>query len=366
MKKHWKYWAAIIFLPAVAAASLTGCGKPAEKSGEQPLKVGFVYISPVGDAGWTYAHDRGRAEMEKLPFIETARAVESVAETADATRVMTQLAAQGCNLIFSTSYGYMEQTLAAAKRFPEVVFMHCSGHKTAPNMSTYFGKMYQARYLTGMVAGKMTGSNLIGYVAAHPIPEVIRGINAFTLGVRKVNPEAKVRVVWTYTWFDPPKERQAAVSLIEVGADVIAQHQDTPGPQQAAEEAGKYSIGYNVDMAPFAPRAHLTGAVWDWGVVYTAVAEAVHEGTWTNQPIWWGIETGLVGLAPFGPMVPDEVRQLVKAEETKIAAGQLKIFSGPIRGQDGEVVIPKGKSLSDEELFSMSYFVEGVEGEIPR
>lgn len=353
---------------AVGAAVLAaaGCGKTGPEAGEKPLKIGFIYISPVGDAGWTYAHDRGREEMEKLPFVETSRAVESVGETADATRVMTQLAAQGFNLIFATSYGYMDQTLEAAEQFPNAIFMHCSGHKSAPNLGTYFGKMYQARYLTGMVAGKMTESNLVGYAAAHPIPEVIRGINAFTLGVRKVNPEAKVRVVWTYTWFDPPKERRAAESLIEVGADVIAQHQDTPGPQQAAEEAGKYSIGYNVDMARFAPKAHLTGAVWDWGVIYTAVARAVHDGTWTNEPIWWGIETGLVGLAPFGPMVPEDVRELVEAEKARIASGELEIFSGPIRGQDGEIVIPEGKTLSDEELFSMSYFVEGVEGEIPR
>lgn len=362
MKNRLSLWAAAILTVVLGA----GCGETVPETGERTLKVGFVYISPVGDAGWTYAHDQGRQEMEKLPFVETTRAVESVAETADATRVMTQLAAQGFSLIFATSYGYMEQTLAAAKQFPEAIFMHCSGHKTAPNMSNYFGKMYQARYLTGLVAGKMTESNLIGYAAAHPIPEVIRGINAFTLGVRKVNPEASVRVVWTYTWFDPPKERRAAESLLEVGADVIAQHQDTPGPQQAAEEAGKYSIGYNVDMARFAPRAHLTGPVWNWRVVYSEVAKAVHGGTWTNAPIWWGIETGLVGLAPFGSMVPDDVRQLVEEEKDKIAAGELKIFSGPIRGQDGEIVIPEGKTLSDEELFSMSYFVEGVQGEIPR
>lgn len=361
---RWLTWGAIAFSGIALIAA--GCGKPEAEPGEKALRVGFVYISPVGDAGWTYAHDRGRAEMAKLPFVETARGVESVAETADATRVMTQLAASGFNLIFATSYGYMDQTAAAARQFPEVIFMHCSGHKTAPNMGTYFGKMYQARYLSGLVAGKMTETDLIGYVAAHPIPEVIRGINAFTLGVRKANPGAKVRVVWTYTWFDPPKERQAAVSLLEVGADVIAQHQDTPGPQQAAEEAGKYSIGYNVDMSRFAPRAHLTGAVWDWGVVYTAVAEAVHNGTWTNEPIWWGIETGLVGLAPFGPMVPGDVRELVAAEKAKIAAGELKIFSGPVRGQSGEIVIPEGKTLTDAELFAMSYFVEGVEGEIPR
>ncbi len=351
---------------AFAGILAAGCGEQGPGGGEKALRVGFVYISPVGDAGWTYAHDRGREEIDRLPFVDTTRAVESVSETADATRVMSQLAAQGFNLIFATSYGYMDQTLEAARQFPEVIFMHCSGHKSAPNLGTYFGKMYQARYLTGLVAGKMTESNLIGYAAAHPIPEVIRGINAFTLGVRKANPAARVRVVWSYTWFDPPKERRVAESLLEVGADVIAQHQDTPGPQQAAEEAGKYSIGYNVDMSRFAPKAHLTGAVWEWGVVYTAVVKAVHDGTWTNEPIWWGLETGLVGLAPFGPMVPDDVRQLVEEETAKIAAGELKIFSGPIRDQDGEVVVPAGKTLSDEELFSMSFFVEGVEGEIPR
>ena len=350
----------------LAAALLAGCGQPVLETDERMLKVGLLYISPVGDAGWSYSHDLGRQELEKLPFVKTTRGVESVAETADATRVMAQLASQGFNLIFATSYGYMEQTAEVAKQFPEVIFMHCSGRRTGPNLGNYFGKMYQARYLAGLVAGKMTDSNLIGYVAAHPIPEVIRGINAFTLGARKANPEATVRVVWTYTWFDPPKERQAASSLIEVGADVIAQHQDTPGPQQAAEEAGKYSIGYNVDMSRFAPGAHLTGVIWNWSVVYTAVADAIHTGTWTNHPIWWGIETGLVGLAPFGPMVPDEVRELVKAKEDSIAAGEYKIFSGPIRGQQGEIVIPAGKTLSNEELFSMTYFVEGVEGEIPR
>ncbi len=362
-----KGWIAFFACAVVAAAVLAGCGKKKEEPliGKD-LKVGFIYISPIGDAGWTYAHDQGRKEVEKLPFVKIARGVENVGENADATRVLTQLAVQGYNLIFATSYGYMEQTLQAAEQFPDVIFMHCSGYKTAPNMSTYFGKMYQARYLTGLVAGKMTKSNLIGYVAAHPIPEVIRGINAFTLGVREVNPEAVVRVVWTYTWFDPPKEKRAAESLLEVGADVIAQHQDTPGPQQAAQEAGKFSIGYNVDMSRFAPEAQLTSAIWNWGVVYTAVAKEVHDGTWTNTPIWWGIDSGLVGIAPLGPMVPDDVRALVEDKKGKIISGELKIFRGPVKGQKGETVIPAGKILSDQELFSMNYFVEGVEGEIPK
>lgn len=342
-----------------------GCCPREEAGTDNKLKVGFIYISPVGDAGWTYAHDQGRKKLAELPFVETTRAIENVGESADATRVLTQLAAQGFDLIFSTSYGYMEQTLDVAQAYPEVIFMHCSGYKTAPNMGTYFGKMYQARYLTGMVAGRMTESGIIGYVAAHPIPEVIRGINAFALGVRRVNPRAAVRVVWTYTWFDPPKEKQAAVSLLNVGADVIAQHQDTSAPQLAAQEAGKYSIGYNADMSRFAPEASLTSAVWNWGVVYTSVARSVHEGTWTNEPIWWGLETGLVGLAPFGPMVPPEVREEVEGARQDIISGKLKIFRGPVKDREGKMVIPEGEAPSARELFSMDYFVEGVEGEIP-
>jgi basic membrane protein A len=293
-----------------------------------------------------------------------ARYVESVPEGGDATRVLTNFAQMGFNLIFATSYGYMEQTREVAGRYPRVVFEHCSGNETAPNMSNYFGRMYQARYLTGIVAGEMTTSGIIGYVAAHPIPEVIRGINAFTLGARSVNPKAKVKVVWTYTWFDPAKEKQSAVSLLEVGADVIAQHQDSAGPQQAAQEKGKYSIGYNCDMSRFAPKAHLTAAVWNWGVVYRKVAGEVHKGTWTNRPIFWGLKTGLVGLSPYGPMVPEKVKKDVEKARRGIVSGK-KVFAGPIRDQGGKVVIPAGKSPADRELFSMNYFVEGVEGKIP-
>jgi len=352
-----------------AFAVISALTAPGRAEGPAPLKevrAGFIYISPVGDGGWTYAHDRGRREMAELPFVKAADTVESVPESGEAKRPMVKFAAKGYNLIFTTSYGYMDPTLQVAAQFPQTVFMHCSGAKTAPNVGTYFGRMYQSRYLSGIVAGKMTKSAKIGYVAAHPIPEVIRGINAFTLGVRSVNPAASVRVVWTYTWFDPAKEKQAAESLIGVGCDVIAQHQDTPGPQQAAEEAGVYGIGYNSDMASFAPKAVLTSAVWNWGVVYRAVAERVAAGTWSNQPIFWGLETGLVGLAPFGPMVPAEVRQAVEKARDQIAAGKLKVFAGPVRDQEGKTVIPEGSVPSDAELFSMDYFVAGVEGRIPR
>jgi basic membrane protein A len=332
----------------------------------QEIKAGFVYVAPVGDAGWNYAHDLGRKEMAALPFVKETRYVESVNEGGDAIRVLTQFAEMGYNLIFATSYGYMDQTAQVAEKYPGLVFMHCSGSKTSANMGNYFGRMYQARFLTGMVAGKMTKSNVIGYVAAHPIPEVIRGINAFTLGALQTNPAAKVKVVWTYTWFDPAREKQAAESLIQVGADVIAQHQDSPGPQQAAQENGKYSVGYNTDMSAFAPKAHLTSAIWHWGVLYKKIAQDVHDGTWTNQPIWWGLETGLIDIAPFGPMVPEEVKTLVNKTKADIAAGKKIVFQGPVKDQSGKIVIPEGTVPSDGELFSMSWFVQGVDGQIPK
>jgi basic membrane protein A and related proteins len=365
--KKFIYFSGTAVLTIGLIMFLAACGEKddtvARDQGKE-LKVGFIYISPIGSGGWTYAHDQGRQVLDNLPYVKLNRYVERVGENADATRVLTQLASQGFNLIFATSYGYMEQCLKVAEQFPDVIIEHCSGYKTAPNLSNYFGKMYQARYLSGIVAGKMTKTNIMGYVAAHPIPEVVRGINAFTLGVRQVNPEAVVKVVWTYTWFDPAKEKQAAASLLKVGADVITQHQDTPGPQQAAQEADAYSIGYNADMSRYAPKAHLTAPIWHWGVVYKAIAESVHNGTWTNEPIWWGLDKGLVGLAPFGPMVPEEVQKMVEKAKADIIGGK-KVFQGPIKNQSGKIIIPEGESPTDQELFSMAYFVEGVEGQIP-
>jgi basic membrane protein A len=232
----------------------------------------------------------------------------------------------------------------------------------AENMGNYFGRIYQARYLSGIVAGTMTKSNTIGYVAAFPIPEVIRGINAFTLGVRSVNPKATVRVVWTKTWYDPATEKEAGKSLLDVGADVIAQHQDSPGPQEAAEEKGVYSIGYNTDMAKFAPKAHLTAPVWNWGVYYTKVVDAVRKGTWKPEAAWPGMADGIVDLAPFGPMVPKELQDKVNAEKAKIIAGQQKIFVGPIKDQSGAVKVADGVLMTDPELLGFTWFVEGVIG----
>ena len=258
------------------------------------LKVGFIYVSPVGDAGYSYAHDLGRQAVAEMQGVKTSF-VESVPEGPDAQRVLRKMARSGFDLIFATSYGYMDSVIKVAKRFPQVTFMHCSGFKRAKNVGTYFGRMYQARYLTGMTAGAMTESNILGYVAAYPLPELIRGINAFTLGAQAVNPEAQVRVVWTKSWYDPATEKEAAKSLLDVGADVIAQHVDSPAPQEAAAEKGVYSIGYNSDMATFAPKAHLTAALWKWGNLYTEIVTQVQKGTWESEDIWAGLDHGAGG-----------------------------------------------------------------------
>jgi basic membrane protein A and related proteins len=328
---------------------------------DKEMKVGFIYVSPVGDAGWSYSHDVGRQAIEAMGGVTTSY-VEAVPEGPDSERVMMNMARKDFDIIIATSFGYMDPMLKVAKQFPKTVFLHCSGFKTAENMGNFFGRMYQARYLSGMVAGTMTKSNTIGYVAAFPIPEVIRGINAFTLGVRAVNPQATVRVVWTKTWYDPATEKEAGKSLLDVGADVIAQHQDSPGPQEAAQEKGVYSIGYNSDMSTFAPKAHLTAPVWNWKVYYTKVVDEVRKGTWKAGAVWPGMDTGIVDLAPFGPMVPKELQDKVNAEKAKIIAGEQKIFVGPIKDQNGEVKLADGKVASDEELLGMTWFVEGVIG----
>lgn len=326
------------------------------------IKAGFIYVGPVGDAGWSFAHDQGRQEMEKLPFVEPSTYIESVPGGAESARVINGLVRRGHNLIFTTSFGYMDATIDVAARNKDVVFMHASGYKTAANVGTYFGRMYEPRYLSGMIAGKMTEKNIIGYVAAFPIPEVIRGINAFTLGVRSVNPDAQVRVVWTQTWFDPGVERDAADSLLDVGADVLAMHQDAPATLQAAEARGAYVIGYNSDNRRFAPNAFLTAPVWNWGPLYSHIAQGVHDGTWTSEQIWWGMGEDLVQLAPFSDRIPADVQTLVNQRAAEIKAGTFHPFTGPIKDRDGKEVIAGGQTMSDPDLLSMNFFVEGVQG----
>ena len=333
---------------------------------EKKIKTGFIYVGPVGDAGWTYAHDEGRKAMETLPFVEPSTYIESVPEGAESARVITGLVRKGHNLIFTTSFGYMDATLDVARRNKDVVFMHCSGYKSAENVGNYFGRMYEPRYLSGIVAGKMTKANVIGYVAAFPIPEVIQGINAFIKGARSVNPKAEVRVVWTQTWFDPGIERDAADSLLDVGADVLAMHQDAPATLQAAEARNAFVIGYNSDMRDFAPNAFLTAPVWNWGPLYSKIAQEVKDGTWKSESIWWGMKEQLVQLAPISDRVPADVKALVEEQAAAIKAGTLHPFDGPVTDQNGDVQVAAGSTADDAHLLGMSYFVKGVQGTIPK
>lgn len=359
----------------VFCLALAGCDKAPEK-GAAPvtptvggpktgeLKVGFVYSGPVGDAGYSWAHDQGRKAVEKLPGVKVSM-VESVKGGADAERVLEDMARNGADLIFATSFDFMDPAMKVAEGFPAVRFMHCSGFKSSGNVSNYFGRMYQARYLTGMLAGMMTKSGSIGYVAAFPIPEVIRGINAFTLGARSTNPEVQVRVAWTKTWFDPALEKAVANMLLDMKADIIAQHQDSPGPQEAAQQRGKYSIGYNSDMARFAPKAHLTAAVWNWTPLYEATVKEVREGGWKgNRAVWWGMDKGVVDIAPFGPMVPKAMQDKVLAQREQFLKGHDTVFVGPIRDQGGQIRIADGVKATDKDLFGMVWFVDGVVGSV--
>lgn len=329
------------------------------------LKVAFVYVGPIGDAGWTWAHDQGRLYLEEnLEGVETTF-LESVPEGPESQRVFEDLAEDGNDLIFGTSFGYMDPMLAAAENYPDVAFMHATGFKTSENMGNYFGAAEEARYLSGLAAGAATESGKIGYVAAFPIPEVLRGINAFTLGVREVNPDAEVQVVWSSTWFGPDIERQAAESLLDAGADVIAMHQDSPAPGQAADERGAKWVGYNSDMQQFAPDAWLTAPVWDWGPFYVDTATQVANGTWKAEAFYGDMAGGMVGLAPFGPSVSAETQSLIEERREAIVDGSFAIFTGPIRSQDGTEIIAEGQTATLDELLSTDYLVEGVVGQIP-
>jgi len=361
----------LMLMAMLLSVFVVGCGgqdepEPEQQSAEQSetVKVGWVYIGVPGDGGWTYAHNQGRLFMEEqLPNVESI-VLENVPEGADAERSFEQLAQEGCKVIFGNSFGYGDAMLAVAAKYPDIKFMHATGLNTADNMSTYFGRIYQARYLSGMVAGAMTESNTLGYVAAFPIPEVVRGINAFTLGAQAVNPDASVKVVWTHTWFDPTVEKQAAEALLAEGCDVIAQHQDTPQPQKAAEEAGKYCVGYNTDMHKDAPEGNLTSPIWNWGPYYVETVQAAIDGTWSSEEYWGGIDEDIVDLAPISDKVPAEVVEQVEVKKEAMKAGEWDVFTGPIMAQDGSEKVADGQVLTDGEMLSMDWFVAGVEGSI--
>ncbi|MEM7528700.1 MAG: BMP family ABC transporter substrate-binding protein [Pseudomonadota bacterium] len=338
---------------------------PAIPAAAEPLKIGFVYVGPVGDHGWTYQHDQGRQAVE-AEFGDKVKTtfVESVSEGPDAERVIRQLAASGHELIFTTSFGFMDPTIKVAKQFPDVKFEHATGFKRAENVSTYSARFYEGRHVIGLIAGKMSKANKIGYIASFPIPEVVRGINAATLAARSVNPDIETQVVWVNTWYDPGKEADAAKALIAQGADIIMQHTDSPAALQAAEAAGVMAFGQASDMARFAPTAQLTAIIDDWSPYYIERTRAVLEGTWESGDSWKGIDAGEVVMAPYKNM-PEEIAKTAKAAEDAIAAGTLHPFTGPIKTREGELKVPEGETASDEMMLGMNWFVEGVNGDLP-
>ena len=326
-------------------------------------KAAFIYVGPVGDAGWTYAHDQGRAAAAAETGVQTAY-VEAVPEgTADFGNHVRDFIDQGYNVIIGTSFGYMDDMLALADEYPDVVFEHVSGFKqNDTNFGNTFGRMYEPRFLTGMVAGSATESNLLGYVAAFPIPEVIRGINAFTLGVRAVNPDAQVEVIWTSTWFDPAVEGDSAQALLDKGADVIAMHQDSTAAGEKAEAAGARWVSYNSDMSAFAPNAFLTAPVWDWGPRYVEIIEAAKAGTYEPDAYWGSMADGVVDIADIAADVDAGVKAAVADKKAAIIAGNFHVFSGPINDQDGHLVVAAGETMDDGSMLGMDFFVEGVIG----
>ncbi|HEU4844014.1 MAG TPA: BMP family ABC transporter substrate-binding protein [Burkholderiaceae bacterium] len=354
-------------LAYASLAATLGLAAAAPVQAAEPLKVGFVYVGPVGDAGWTYAHEQGRLAMEKeLGAKVKTTYVENVPEGADAERVIRKLAADGNKLIFTTSFGFMNPTEKVAKAYPNVVFEHATGFKTGKNLGTYETKTYEGAYLLGVVAGKMTKSNVLGMVASFPIPEVIRNINAFTLGAQSVNPAIKTKVIWVSSWYDPAKERQAAETMIAQGADVLTQNTDSPATLQAAQEKGIYAFGWDSDMTKFAPKAHLTASVNSWGGFYTDTAKAVMAGTWKPTDVHGGLKEGMIKMSPLNAAVKPDAAKAFEEKKALMASGKFTPFQGPIKDQSGAIKVAAGAVMPFKDLMSMNFYVQGVEGSIPK
>ncbi len=334
---------------------------------QDKTKVGFIYVGPIGDGGWTYEHDKGRQAVE-AQFGDAVETVyrESVPEGADAERAITQMALQGADLIFTTSFGFMEATLAVAEKFPNVKFEHATGYKTLPNVSTYSARFYEGRAVQGHIAGKMTKSNIVGYIASYPIPEVIRGINSAYIHAKKVNPDVEFKIIWAYTWFDPAKEADAATALIEQGADVILQHTDSTAPQAAAEKAGNVvTFGQASDMGEYAPFPRVSSIIDNWAPYYIARTQAVIDGTWESTQTWDGIGPGMVGIGEISDAVPADVKAEALALKAAMADGSYHPFTGPLKKQDGSDWLAEGEVADDGTLLGMNFYVEGLTGEIP-
>ncbi|MCF8168516.1 MAG: BMP family ABC transporter substrate-binding protein [Rhodoferax sp.] len=369
-------------LSAVAAATLVGCGKkeepapapapapapvasaPAPKPA--PLKIGFAYVGPVGDGGWTFAHDNGRKALEKEFGDKIVTSfVENVPESADAERVIRDMAGQGNKLIFGTTFGYMEPMLKVAADVKDVKFEHATGYKTAENMRTYDSRTYEGAYMAGVIAGKMTKSNTLGVVASVPIPEVIRNINSFTLGAQLSNPKVKTKVVWVNEWFNPPKETEAATSLINGGADVLFQNTDSPAVLKTAQDKGKRAFGWDSDMTAYGPKAHLASAVINWGPYYIKATKEALEGKWATGSSWWGVKEGAIDIVSIAEDVPADTKAKVDEIKAGLKDGSYMIWKGPIVDNTGKEQIAKDAVADDKFLGGLSFYVKGVEGKIP-
>ena len=366
-------------LTAVASAALIGCGKKeeaapapepapavAEAPKVEPLKIAFAYVGPVGDGGWTFAHDNARKAMQAEfgDKVETSF-VENVPESADAERVIRDLASQGNKLVFGTTFGYMEPMLKVAADFPDVKFEHATGYKTAANLRTYDSRTYEGAYMAGVIAGSMTKSNKLGVVASIPIPEVIRNINSFTLGAQSVNPKITTSVVWVNGWFDPPKETEAATSLINGGADVLFQNTDSSAVLQTAEKMGKRAFGWDSDMTAYGPKAHLASAIINWTPYYIKATKDALEGTWATGGIWWGHKEGAIDLVSIADDVPAEAKAKIDTIKAGLKDGTFSIWKGPLMGSDGKEVLAADAVADDAFLGGVKFYVKGVEGKVP-
>ena len=363
----------------VATAALVGCGKKeeaaapapapapqAEAPKPEPLKAAWVYVGPVGDAGWTFAHDNGRKAVEREFGDKVVTTyVEKVPEGADAERVIRDLAQQGNKIIFATSFGFMEPMVKVAAEFPDVKFEHATGYKTAPNLRVYDAKFYEDAYMAGVIAGKMTKTHTLGFVASFPIPEVLRNINAYTLGAQSVNPNVKTRVVWVNTWFDPPKEADAAQSLINGGADVLLQNTDSSAVLQTAEKNGKFAFGWDSDMSAVAPKAHLASCIVDWGPYYIQSIRQVLDGSWQTGRHIWGVKEGQNALASIAEFVPDDAKAKVAEIKDGMKAGTFEVFTGPIVDNAGQERLPAGQQADQDWKDKVDFYVKGVEGKVP-
>ncbi|PRY23814.1 nucleoside-binding protein [Aliiruegeria haliotis] len=355
-------------LTKLLAGTALALGLATAAAAQDKTKVGFIFVGPVGDGGWTYEHNEGRLAVEEH-FGDKVETVyqESVPEGADAERAMTQMALGGADLIFTTSFGYMDPTINVAAKFPDVKFEHATGFKRADNVSTYSARFYEGRAVQGHIAGKMTKTNKIGYIGSFPIPEVIRGINSAYIHAKKVNPDVEFSIVWAYTWFDPAKEADAAKALIEQGADVILQHTDSTAPQAAAQEAGNViTFGQASDMAEYAPMPRVSSIIDNWAPYYIDRVQAVMDGTWESTDTWDGIGPGMVEIGEITDAVPAELKAEAEALRDSIGAGEYHPFTGPINKQDGTAWLAEGEVADDGTLAGMNFYVEGLTGDIPQ